>query len=75
MSFEANRPAGTFMRTAAMLVLAVCFSPCSLPGQEQERETPPPPPLPPPQTRTHERLAIRADVCLTENPSNWLSNR
>jgi imidazolonepropionase-like amidohydrolase len=60
MWFEANRRAGTFTRVAALLVLAACFSPCSLPGQEQERETPPPPPLPPPQTRTHERLAIRA---------------
>jgi len=60
MAFERNRPAGIFMRALAMLVLAACFSPGSLPGQEQERETPPPPPLPPPQSRTHERLAIRA---------------
>src|SRR5260370_27280688 len=48
------------MPIGGLLVLAACFSPCSLPGEEQERETPPPPPLPPPQTRTHERLAIRA---------------
>src|ERR1700737_4601642 len=60
MWFEANPPAGTLLRIAAMPFLAACFSPYSLPGQEQERETPPPPPLPPPQTRTHERLAIRA---------------
>jgi hypothetical protein len=71
MSFETNRPAGTFIRIAATLVLAACFSPCSLPGQEQEGETPPPPSL----TRTHDGWRFVPDVCLTENPSNWLSNR
>ena len=60
MSFDANCLAGKLIRIATMLLVAACFSPCSLFAQERERETPPPPPLPPPQVRTHERLAIHA---------------
>jgi imidazolonepropionase-like amidohydrolase len=60
MRSDANRLAGKVISIGAMMVLAWCFSLCSLWAQEQEPETPPPPPLPPPQARTHERVAIRA---------------
>src|SRR5437870_7627331 len=60
MRSDANRLAGKVIHIWAMIVLAWCFSLCSLSAQEQEPETPPPPPLPPPQARMHERVAIRA---------------
>ena len=60
MRSDANRLAGKVIHIGAMIVLAWCFSLCSLSAQEQEPETPPPPPLPPPQARMHERVAIRA---------------
>src|SRR3989449_4554251 len=59
MRSDANRLAGKVIHIGATIVLAWCFSLCSLSAQEQEPETPPPPPLPPPQARTHERVAIR----------------
>ncbi|HYW98167.1 MAG TPA: amidohydrolase family protein, partial [Candidatus Elarobacter sp.] len=59
MRSDANRLAGKVIPIGATIVLAWCFSLCSLSAQEQEPETPPPPPLPPPQARTHERVAIR----------------
>src|SRR5438874_12919265 len=59
MRSDANRLAGKVIHIGATIVLAWCFSLCSLSAQEQEPETPPPPPLPPPQARTHERAAIR----------------
>src|SRR5438094_10601140 len=61
MRSDANRLAGKVIHIGAMIVLAWCFSLCSLSAQEQEPETPPPPPLPPPQARTHERVAIGTD--------------
>src|SRR5256712_8792174 len=60
MRSDANRLRGKVIRIGATIVLAWCFSLCSLSAQEQELETPPPPPLPPPQARMHEQLAIRA---------------
>ncbi len=59
MRSDANRLAGKVIHIGAMIVLAWCFSLCSLSAQEQEPQTPPPPPLPPPQARTHDRVAIR----------------
>jgi imidazolonepropionase-like amidohydrolase len=54
------KPLSEKMIRAAMLSLFLFLFLCSLSAQEKEPETPPPPPLPPPQSRTHERLAIRA---------------
>ena len=46
------------LRIGALIVLALFSSSDFVLAQEPK--TPPPPPLPPPQTRTNERVAIRA---------------
>jgi imidazolonepropionase-like amidohydrolase len=58
MTSQASRLRTRSLRFGALIVLALSALPCRMPAQEPK--TPPPPPLPPPQTRTNERVAIRA---------------
>jgi imidazolonepropionase-like amidohydrolase len=58
MMSQANLLRGRLRCLLAMIVLALSTLPCLLLAQEPQ--TPPPPPLPPPQTKTNERVAIRA---------------
>ena len=58
MMSQLNRLRGKSFFARAVILLLVFLSPGFVLAQEPE--TPPPPPLPPPQTRTNERVAIRA---------------
>ena len=72
MMDQGNQLLRRLLRFGAMMVLAFSVSPALMLAQEPQ--TPPPPPLPPPQTRTNERMAIRAGR-LFDGKSDTLKNQ